>query len=367
MWGEAFYWDGSRACIDKRGVFGEMQVTCSEEFDSEDVVSGVTDGLLILDNKWNIQRCNCEAVRMLSNKDKNMEPVVGRIIWDVFPHLLGTPFQRNLVAAIAEGSVSGFEYKVPETERRFNVFVYQAQNHIMVFCLNGEFFSSCGQLAACERADELQRLLNHFELLCERERKYITREMHDHLGQLLSVARIKIKLLLAKERGEGSDDSALEDVLGLIDDSLGAMREIAGRIRPKVIDDLGLGAAVKWLIEKTVGSVDMDIRGCVYPDDISVDPDRSIALYRILQEALTNVIRHSGATKVDVTLRQDAKLLLLMVRDNGNGDVPRQEFWSGQALGLVGMRERASQFGGELIVTSSHRKGTILKVLLPIE
>ena len=132
-------------------------------------------------------------------------------------------------------------------------------------------------------------------------------------------------------------------------------------LRPGILDDLGLVAALEWQLkdfEKRTG-----IRCEFFPpvEDISLDADLSTALFRIFQEALTNVVRHSGATAVRVRLRADADSSTLEVEDNGKG-IEKEKLLSLESLGLLGMRERAQMFGGRITVTGTPGIGTTVVV-----
>jgi signal transduction histidine kinase len=149
-----------------------------------------------------------------------------------------------------------------------------------------------------------------------------------------------------------------------IDTTIHAVRRIAMELRPGILDDLGLIAALEWQLkdfEKRTG-----IRCEFFPpgEDISLDADLSTALFRIFQEALTNVVRHSGATEVRVRLRLDADSTTMEMEDNGKG-IEKDKILSKESLGLLGMRERVQMFGGRITVTGTPGTGTKVTVEIP--
>lgn len=226
---------------------------------------------------------------------------------------------------------------------------------------------------AIER-ERLQTLLRawaaRLESVREEERTRIAREIHDELGQALT--GIKMDLCWIRDRaasGRPSDSAALVEratsAAALIDDTLKTMRRIVAELRPGVLDDLGLLAAVEWLArdyEKRY-SIRCDVRTDL--ETLDLDTDRSTALFRMLSEALTNVARHAAATKVCVRLRADAESIVLDVEDDGRGFEP-EKIASGR-FGLLGMRERMASVGGELHVTSSCRGSARVTATIPLE
>jgi signal transduction histidine kinase len=149
-----------------------------------------------------------------------------------------------------------------------------------------------------------------------------------------------------------------------IDTTINAVRRIAMELRPGVLDDLGLVAALEWQLkdfEKRTG-----IRSEFFPpvEEISFDADLSTALFRIFQEALTNVARHSGATEVRVRMDVEADSSTLEVEDNGKG-IEKEKTLSSKSIGLLGMRERVQMFGGRFTVTGTPGKGTKVTVEIP--
>jgi signal transduction histidine kinase len=142
------------------------------------------------------------------------------------------------------------------------------------------------------------------------------------------------------------------------------VRRIATELRPGILDDLGLVAAVEWAAEEFEARTGTKCRLDLPEDDIVIDPERTTAIFRIFQETLTNITRHAEATEVDVRLAREDGNIVLEVRDNGRG-IGEEELSAGRSLGILGMRERALLLGGELTIRGVPGKGTTVKVLIP--
>jgi signal transduction histidine kinase len=210
--------------------------------------------------------------------------------------------------------------------------------------------------------EELRALTTHIEGVREGERTRIAREIHDELGQALT----GLKMDLARvSRGDGGIDAAA--LPAAIDEMIGAVRRISSELRPQILDDLGLVAALEWHAQEFESRTGImcRIRRQGTARDADVDAERSTALFRIFQEILTNVARHAQATRVSVSLDIGTASVRMSIRDNGRGirDASRA---SAPCLGILGMKERAAVFGGRVAITGHPRRGTIVRVRIPI-
>jgi signal transduction histidine kinase/FixJ family two-component response regulator len=218
--------------------------------------------------------------------------------------------------------------------------------------------------------EQMRALARHLQAVREEERTLIAREIHDELGGALTGLKIDVSLLtravlkIENETVRTSLLAGMDSMIKFTDATIQTVRRIAMELRPGVLDDLGLVAALEWQLkdfEKRNG-----IRCEFFPpvEDISLDADLSTALFRIFQEALTNVARHAAATEVRVRLRADADSSTLEMEDNGKG-IKKEKILSSKSLGLLGMRERAQIFGGRITVTGTPGIGTKVTVEIP--
>jgi signal transduction histidine kinase len=143
-----------------------------------------------------------------------------------------------------------------------------------------------------------------------------------------------------------------------------SVRRIATELRPGILDDLGLMAAVEWAAQEFEARTGTKCHLDLPDGDIVIDPERTTAIFRIFQETLTNVTRHAEATRVDVRLGRENGNIVLEVRDNGRG-IAEEQLSSSRSLGILGMRERALLLGGEFTIRGAPGKGTTVRVLIP--
>ncbi|HEY1148006.1 MAG TPA: response regulator [Pseudoduganella sp.] len=215
-----------------------------------------------------------------------------------------------------------------------------------------------------ESQQQLRQLALHSDAVREEERKYLTREIHDELGQYLSALRMGVSVL---EMQFGSDNPALAErtraLTGLVDSTIQVVRNVVSRLRPGALS-MGIVPALEWLIEQFMENDGAICQLHVDEARIELDEARAVELFRIVQESLTNVRRHAEASRVDVTLARDDERYLLEVRDNGLGFDPAQR--KQQSFGLVGIRERALKLGGSVEITSAPGRGTRVCVQFPL-
>jgi signal transduction histidine kinase len=215
---------------------------------------------------------------------------------------------------------------------------------------------------------QMRSLVARLQSLAETERAAVAREMHDTLGQGLTGLKMDISWLgkkLPDAGGVRADVAArLGEMARLLDRTIAAVKNISTELRPGVLDKFGLTAAVEWQCQEFARRTGLSCQ-CQLPDDEPpLQPEHSIALFRILQEALTNVARHAGAKGVRVGLRAAHGSVTLTVRDDGRG-IAEAELSAPAALGLLGMRERAEALGGSLKVGKGLSGGTVVEASVP--
>jgi len=215
-----------------------------------------------------------------------------------------------------------------------------------------------------ESEDRLRALTSHFVTVREEERTHIAREIHDELGQVLTALKMDIAWL-----AKHLDDAALlektDAMRQLVDDTIRTVRKISTGLRPEVLDDMGLVAAIGWQTTEFQKRAGVRCITSLPPDIVALDGDLATTVFRIFQELLTNVARHAHATRVDVELRQTADRLVLEVADNGVGILGGDENHKA-SLGLLGMQERARRLGGSVDILSSRGAGTRVAVSIPM-
>jgi signal transduction histidine kinase len=218
-----------------------------------------------------------------------------------------------------------------------------------------------------ESSRQLQALAANLESVREEERTQIARELHDQLGQALTAMKFDLAWLtdrlLGKDAALGQKTKA---VTAQMDTMIKTVRRIATELRPGMLDDLGLAASIEWQardFEKRTGIV---CAVSVSTEDLPLARAQSVALFRIFQEALTNVARHAGAQHIEVKLVATSEALTLQVHDDGRG-IQAGEIVGLHSLGLLGMRERAKRLGGVFDIQGVPGDGTLVTVSIPLK
>jgi PAS domain S-box-containing protein len=212
---------------------------------------------------------------------------------------------------------------------------------------------------------QFRELSNHLQNVREEERIHIAREIHDELGQQMTVMKMDmtwIRKNLQKATPEKLQER-VEEVIDMVDRTVKTIRKIASELRPSLLDDIGLAAAMEWHLTEFEERTGIKINSSLPGSDIPIEDKVKTNLFRILQEALTNVTRHSKATEVNVLFEVNDRELFLKIEDNGIGFDLEQS--NSKTLGLLGMKERTNMMGGNYKVTSKVGNGTTVTVSFP--
>jgi signal transduction histidine kinase len=212
---------------------------------------------------------------------------------------------------------------------------------------------------------QLRALTARLQRVREEERTGIAREIHDELGQALTGLKLDIAWMKDRLPGDHEFRSQCASIIQRIDGTMSAVRRIATELRPSVLDQLGLAAALEWLGQEFGARTGIKVTMDLCPDESTIPDDLSSSVFRIFQESLTNVARHAHAKRVTIRLIRTADLLTLEVSDDGIG-IPPERVEGTASLGLVGMRERALACGGEFSIRGQPNLGTIVLLKVPI-
>jgi signal transduction histidine kinase len=201
----------------------------------------------------------------------------------------------------------------------------------------------------------------------EAERKRIAHELHDEMGPTLSATLINLQLAESLGAGDPAVSAKVRETVGLLTGIIEKVRELSYGLRPPMLEHLGLAESLRWMIETYFSAGSLRISYRHTGDDGALDPDLALAVYRIAQEALTNVVKHSGATRVRIRLRISAADVRLHVQDNGGGFEPGSQSSERRVgLGLASMRERMEQLSGRMEIRSAPGRGCHLTVSCPL-
>ena len=199
----------------------------------------------------------------------------------------------------------------------------------------------------------------------EEERSRAAREIHDELGQALTAIKFEFTALL---RDLPADEEPVrgrsQAILNVLNEAFQAVRRIGSELRPALLDDLGLVAAIEWVAEDFQTRTGTRVEISLPDSNVALGREADTAVFRILQETLTNVARHANATRVSVRLAEEAGTLILEVRDNGKG-ISKEQFSAKSSLGILGIRERVLLLGGTLTIDGAPGDGTTVRVVIP--
>jgi len=324
------------------------------------VLDRIRDGVTAVDRDLRFTYLNPEASRQLAHPPGEL---LGRSIFDVFPIPLDHPFRDALVRALDLQQPASAEAFVDQLGKWFSISIYPSPEGITIFSRD---VTAARELEAHKEqlTSQLRALMTRLEQVREDEGRRISRELHDELGQELTVLKLDV---VALQRGLSADDPQrpkLRELAKSVDTTIDLVRRIATNLRPRILDDLGLVAAVQWQVNEIGRRTALPVTLHVPHDELVLPEAISIAFFRALQELLTNVARHAAATRIVVTLAVVGDDLVLDVVDDGVG--LRLDTINPTSLGLVGIRERLVGIGGALRITPVGERGTHARIRAPI-
>jgi signal transduction histidine kinase len=217
--------------------------------------------------------------------------------------------------------------------------------------------------------EKLAKFTSHLQSIIEEERSSIAREIHDELGQSLTALKLESSWLLAHISDGPEQESfrrKLQLILEIIDSTIKRVKSLSTRIRPLILDDLGIAAAIEWKVKNFQGytGIQCDVQNEL--GEIRLEKDVATALFRVFQEAFTNIIRHSNATTAKVKLMRKNNHVILKIIDNGIG-ITEEQIQARESLGILGMIERIRALDGEVKIKGIQNLGTTIIISLPLK
>jgi signal transduction histidine kinase len=332
------------------------------------VADSLQEGLLVVDHQWRVAFANRLAEPYAAVP---LDQTTGRLLWEVAPDVAGSAVEQALRQAMADAQPATQEVPLRHGQRWLRLRLFPSEVGLAVF------FSDVTEqrrqrLQVAERQEQLHQLASALLTTQTDERRAIARELHDELGQQLAALRINLQVLIDRAEKAVIRDEAtltrLRDSLGGVQQMIAQVRSRALDLHPAILDDLGLGAALQWLVERQAQRLALVLSLHGEASLPKLPPSVELAAFRIAQEAINNAARHSGASRIDVQLGISNGQLRLSVHDNGRGFEAGDPLalQRGQSLGLVSMRERAEQLGGSFTIQSHPERGTTVLVTLPL-
>jgi PAS domain S-box-containing protein len=335
------------------------------------ITEQVTDSVISTDLDFKINWVNHAFINLYGYSSKevlnrtpdflNAEPLSEKIQSEIFNAVLsGNTWKGELINRKKNGSTFLCELLVyPLRDKNGNIFAFAGHQRDITERKNAE-------RKLRDSRNQLRSLAERLQMIREEERATVAREIHDDLGQTLTALKMDIAWM-KKNAGMTEEMRAakFDTMLGLTDSSIQTVKRIATELRPGILDDLGLISAIEWGTEEFQKRSGIECNLVISVEELAVDENVTIAVFRIFQESLTNIARHSGATKIEVTIKKAGDLLQMEITDNGVG-ISEEQINSSKSLGLIGMNERASVFGGKLKISREASGGTTVRVYIPI-
>ena len=215
--------------------------------------------------------------------------------------------------------------------------------------------------------EQLRYLSAHLQSVREEERALLAREIHDELGQVLTALKMDLSWLAKRlPKDQTAIIGKIKSMSKLIDATIHTVQRISIELRPGILDDLGLAAAIEWQAEELQNRTGIQCEVALSPDELFLSRDQTTVIFRVFQETLTNIIRHAKATKAEISLKGTTEKVVLEVKDNGRG-ITEQEINGPKSFGLIGMRERIVFVGGKVYINGVPGKGTQITVSIPLD
>ena len=213
--------------------------------------------------------------------------------------------------------------------------------------------------------ESMANMHQHLDEIRENERALISREIHDQIGQSLTALKIDLSWFNGKMSGNSEENAKLKGMIDMVDALSLDIHRISSELRPPILDDLGLAAALEWYCEEFANRTGLKVQ--IEIEDVQTENLRkNLSLYRVAQELLTNIIRHSGAKTVRVILRKTKNDIVMSIQDDGIGISP-DKVRSSKSLGFLGMFERVKQSAGNMEIKTPSKGGTSIRVIIPIK
>jgi PAS domain S-box-containing protein len=338
------------------------------------LVQSVKDAIVIVDSRRKIVLFNSGAETMFSLA---AEQAIGADVEKLLATCRSQPHSATLLKYLEEGwrAPSGLALMASfELQRLGEPFPVEMSLSTTTFrseILLTAIFRDLTEGQRAERAllesnRQLKALSAALENVREEERLRISREIHDELGQLLTGIRMEVSWLGSRLVGKNDELAGkLGSIKGQIDQTIAAVRRISSELRPLVLDDLGFAAAASWYVDQVIGHTGLAISLSLPEAELPQGSPIATALFRVLQESLTNVTRHALATRVHIALQLSDSQWTLSIQDNGCGFQPAEQNRSG--IGLIGMRERVQILRGRFSIVAMPGGGTLVEASVPSE
>ena len=345
---------------------------------NDTIITNAREGIIVYDKQFRYRVWNKYMVELTGIKEKD---VLGKKYTEMIPYMkeqkLDEMLQKALDGHIVESDDT--QYSIPGTGKKG----WFRASYSPQWSKSGKIIGVIGTIRditndrkaeeeLTKRGQKLREFASHLQSIREEERINIAREIHDELGQVLTALKINLSLIqtdIKQDIIEKHKDIFIEEIDGMheiIDGTIKKLRKLITKLRPEVLDNLGLIDAIEWHCREFTEQTGIKSVFKTELDNIELEKNMEIAIFRIFQESLTNVARHADATEVTVELFYDENNIILKINDNGKGITQRQ-INAKKSFGLLGMMERAVIFNGEVSIKGKRREGTKVLITMPLD
>jgi len=307
---------------------------------------------------------------MQIGKIKNLENISGKSIIECFPGV----DRLGLLDAMKKVWRTGQPERVPDNNYKDNRLELYVDNKVFKLP-TGEIVVVFDDITNRKEADlklkksyeQIKNLSRHVETIREEDRKQIARDLHDDLGQMLTAIKMDVSWIrnkLPQDERKGIK-KRIKSTIDITDQAIRGVSRLSSELRPGVLDDLGLMEALNAYFGDYEKRVGIKIRTNIPEKDPNFHPDQVISVYRIIQEALTNVARHANATEADLTMKEKNSNLEIRIHDNGGG-ISKDKAQSPESFGILSMKERVIGWGGTFEIRGVKNRGTTINIMMPV-
>ncbi len=346
----------------------EIILHSSQEW--EGIFNTITDVITIHDKDFNIIYANNEAKKILALPNLEMSKAIK--CYNYYHGTICPPKGCPSCDCVITGIPAVFEIFEPHLNRHVEIRAiprYDNEKQIIgvIHILRDITERKHSEEELKSSREKLRNLAAHLNSVREEERKLIAREIHDELAQSLTALKMGLVWLDKKLPAATAPlTEKIKSMSSIIDMTIYTVRRISSELRPVLLDDLGLQAAIEWQAKEFEDRTGISCKVTFHSDTGNLDQERSTAIFRIFQETLTNVVRHAEATEVRASLEETPDMLIMTVKDNGAG-ITEEEILNSKSFGIIGMQERALLLGGDIKLKGVRDKGTTVTVSIPTD
>jgi len=320
----------------------------------------ISDAFVSIDKDWKYVFVNKKAGEIL---DRDPAYLVGKTIWDEYPEAVNFHFYKAFQEAMTKKIHIQFEDYFPNVDKWLENNIYPSDKGINVYYRDTTVLKKSKE-ELMELNVQLRTFNTKLENAIEEERKFIAQEIHDQLGQQMTALKIDIVWIKKKIPEQQTEIiTKINEVISGLEENINSIRKLSLNLRPSILDDLGLLAALDWQYKEFEKRCNIICTFTHDIDDVNLPSNIRNTIFRISQEALTNIMRHSNASKIAISLIQKDETLLLMIIDDGIGFNVNEK---NNHFGLLSMKERAISIKGDLRITSVIGIGTTIKLIIRI-